>query len=720
MALPLLPGNSFDKNLGRTNFHKAQFFDYNADVPVNKSAESGGQLDKNRSVYPEGVDKGEPAWVAFDRQVLRFNAYFQEGIEEKREEQFRVRNCVILFYLEDDSVQVNEKQIENSGIPQGTLIRRHRIPLPPPDDDKFYTVEHFNIGHCVQLYSKMFQITGCDQFTKNFLAKLGSKVPPAAEAPSDPYSEHRDKMIGSMQPHRPYERLDTLRQFLDCDRQVLRFYCLWDDTDSTFGDPHELVLHYYLADDTIEILEKIPQNSGRDSIPVFLRREKLPKNPPGMYQPGVQTKRTVLNVFGPTGHGGRYILDALKTGAVHNEYYHETDLTIGAVLNVWGRKVLLCDCDDFTKNFYSTKYNVGKFEPIQFPASSAREIKNDLPPYTGFGSEEDSLSSCLHLIPKAPRKDHAKFMEKDRQGLKSNVLRFVACLNSNTSTDIGRKFIVSYYLSDDTLTVYEPPIRNSGIIGGKFLERCRVAKPKANESDPSVYYQPEDFYIGAEVVFNNFSFILTEADEYAMRYMESNSDQFPHANINLILSKLKGPATAHIEKIKTAFNDADIDKKGFVTEEEFKTLVKGLAHGLLNEHEVLTLCRYYKTAKRPPLASLTTMVQADLKKNKFQKFSELESVLKSLDTEGSGYLPTGQVLHGCQLLELPVSDQLIEASMENCQKSKTGILYQEFLQLVNWVEHPVEPQDKLPENVPEEATTINYTSLIEDLTAAKS
>lgn len=38
-------------------------------------------------------------------------------------------------------------------------------------------------------------------------------------------------MIGAMQPHRPYERLDTLRQFLDYDRQVLRFHCLWDDTD---------------------------------------------------------------------------------------------------------------------------------------------------------------------------------------------------------------------------------------------------------------------------------------------------------------------------------------------------------------------------------------------------------------------------------------------------------------------------------------------------------
>lgn len=30
---------------------------------------AGDQLDKSKSAYPEGVDKGEPAWVAFDRQV---------------------------------------------------------------------------------------------------------------------------------------------------------------------------------------------------------------------------------------------------------------------------------------------------------------------------------------------------------------------------------------------------------------------------------------------------------------------------------------------------------------------------------------------------------------------------------------------------------------------------------------------------------------------------
>ena len=52
-------------------------------------------------------------------QVLRFYAYFQEAVHERAEEQFRVRRCTIYFYLEDDTIQVNESQQVNSGIPQG-------------------------------------------------------------------------------------------------------------------------------------------------------------------------------------------------------------------------------------------------------------------------------------------------------------------------------------------------------------------------------------------------------------------------------------------------------------------------------------------------------------------------------------------------------------------------------------------------------------------------
>ena len=57
------------------------------------------------------------------------------------------------------------------------------------------------------------------------------------------------------------------------------------------------------------------------------------------------------------------------------------------------------------------------------------------------------------------------------------ILRYEAVLETTRAEDQGRKFIISYRLSDDTIGVYEPPMRNSGIIGGKFLENSRVAKP---------------------------------------------------------------------------------------------------------------------------------------------------------------------------------------------------------------------------------------------------
>ena len=48
-----------------------------------------------------------------------------------------------------------------------------------------------------------------------------------------------------------------------------------------------------------------------------------------------------------------------QTGAVAEDFYRDSDLTIGAALNVWGRKVVLCDCDEFTKEYFSTKYGLG-------------------------------------------------------------------------------------------------------------------------------------------------------------------------------------------------------------------------------------------------------------------------------------------------------------------------------------------------------------------------
>ena len=49
----------------------------------------------------------------------------------------------------------------------------------------------------------------------------------------DPYTESRK------QPLRAYvtpSSFDKLKQFIKLDRQVLRFFCVWDDRDSMFGE----------------------------------------------------------------------------------------------------------------------------------------------------------------------------------------------------------------------------------------------------------------------------------------------------------------------------------------------------------------------------------------------------------------------------------------------------------------------------------------------------
>ena len=72
----------------------------------------------------------QPAWVAFDRKVLRFNCFFKEAVNESRLENFRIRNCVLYYYLEDDSMHVSEPKIENSGIPQVRGARATRSCRP--------------------------------------------------------------------------------------------------------------------------------------------------------------------------------------------------------------------------------------------------------------------------------------------------------------------------------------------------------------------------------------------------------------------------------------------------------------------------------------------------------------------------------------------------------------------------------------------------------------
>ncbi|NXX85998.1 EFHC2 protein, partial [Urocolius indicus] len=683
----------------KEKFHKSQHWGYCNNVAMLVGEDKPGiggeplpgqKLKPQYSVFPAGVGSDAPAWVAFDKQVLSFDAYFEQEVPEKNQELYRIRHCKIYFYLEDDTIEVFEPRVKNSGIAQGTILRRQRIPLPPPHEDQFYTIDHFNINIDIILYAQKYKITDCDQFTKNFLRKMGVRLNPPAACPDDPYTKDRRKILDSMKPLRPYERIDTLKQFLEHDGHVLRFFCVWDEPESMFHDPRELVLRYYLSDDTIDIKEIIPVNSGRDAVPLFLKRDKLPKYAPtGLYQPGTITSRTVLNVFGKlVGNKTHYILDNRKTGAVHQEFYRDSDLKIGAVINVWGRQIILCDCDEFTKEYYRTKYGIEDFTPILYKAPPLPKPEKTLPPYTGFGSEEDSLCSCMSLVLKPPQKDFKKFMEKDRSGMDSNILRFVAKLVTDSPIDKDRKFIISYFLSDDTISVFEHVQRNSGVLGGKFLRRGRIKKPGQElfKSEPSEYFKAQDLFVGARVCFHGHNFLLVDADEYAINYMEKHANEFSMADIDVILKKLKDVAEPRSREIRQMFAATDPEHNKVIEYDPFRNLIVSITDGAFSEHEIMTLGRYYSVRDEyeMDLHYLLAVAQEKLKKNNFENFEQLSAMLVYNDREKCGVLPHEICRTVCKSFKLPLADDDLQALLTTFEDDHKQVEYKKFVDGLNW------------------------------------
>lgn len=80
-------------------------------------------------------------------------------------------------------------------------------------------------------------------------------------------------------------------------------------------------------------------------------------------------------------------------------------------------------------------------------------VKPAFPPYNGFGSLEDSLGNVKCLMPKPPKKDMHKLMNKDKIVLRFQGKMVDSNLYKLSHADVGRRFIISYFLMDDTVQV---------------------------------------------------------------------------------------------------------------------------------------------------------------------------------------------------------------------------------------------------------------------------
>ncbi len=95
--------------------------------------------------------------------------------------------------------------------------------------------------------------------------------------PRDPYLTKRQQ-AAELKSYKTKNDFDKLKQYVEMDRKVLRFYAIWDDRSQMFGEQREFILQYYLVNDTMEIREVHKANDGRDPFPILITRHKIPKD----------------------------------------------------------------------------------------------------------------------------------------------------------------------------------------------------------------------------------------------------------------------------------------------------------------------------------------------------------------------------------------------------------------------------------------------------------
>lgn len=528
----------------------------------------------------------EPNFVKMDKKVLRYEAYFVEKVMESPDETERVRKCNIYFYLVDGSIHIGEPRVENSGIPQGVLLKRTKVHLESDTGTaRLIEPSDFEVGRSIKIYGRVYEIADADAHTRKYAQQvLGITLAPRMTVPSDHYAAARDAATPRLKyldwPRRAElsddndddddelasqrVKKDALRQFLENDRKVLKFNCEWDDRDTPYGLKKKYELLFFLADDTVQVGEVRERNDGCEAFPLLLVRQKLPKD---------GTTSSMRTMRGGSSQGEPDIVTA-------------DDLVCGGNVAVFGRNMRILSCDRFTRSYYASK-GVRQIR-VQDEAPSTRRPKITVPPHEGalaFGSEEDSLRCVYSLHPK-PR---PKNMEKLNM-FGSKKLTFKCKFDSPHDDDKNRRFKIQYHLADDTITVMELALINERE-AGKFLNRG-AHRHRDPTSGKLARTRPDSFVIGGTIEICSHRFLIESATTDTLEYYEEHKAHFPFADASGILRrKLSHNVAALREACRraeggpTAFGEVSIPR--------FVAAAASCAAAHLSEHELITLRRAF-------------------------------------------------------------------------------------------------------------------------------
>lgn len=149
-----------------------------------------------------------------------------------------------------------------------------------------------------------------------------------------------------------------------------------------------------------------------------------------------------------------------------------------------------------------------------------------------------------------------------------------------------------YFLSDDTVSVFEPPQRNSGHIGGKFLERGLH-----KNVDTGKFFAKDDFAMNGKIRICGRCFVVFEMSGGPGGRVGGGSSRGIDANnMKAIITMVENKLRRHGSSLARTFRSIDEDKSNTVTYDEMKRFLKSyFTADELNDQEVFVVMRYFDT-----------------------------------------------------------------------------------------------------------------------------
>jgi hypothetical protein len=134
---------------------------------------------KNPNGGTDIQEQFEPTFVKLDKVVLKFDAFFKESVMESNLENWRVRQLVIFYYVEDSTLMITEPKVTNSGAPQGVFLKRQSV-IKPCTSDVLVPMD-FDVGDTIDIYNRQIKIIDADKYTREFFTSamgitLGEKL----------------------------------------------------------------------------------------------------------------------------------------------------------------------------------------------------------------------------------------------------------------------------------------------------------------------------------------------------------------------------------------------------------------------------------------------------------------------------------------------------------------------------------------------------------------